>query len=75
MSDRQAKVAKLQADAFVEKTRDYAVMHGWLVGKAEGCTCGFGGPEGHHPECGWEPLVEVEVLRRVFARDKEALLE
>ena len=66
---------KQKHDALMAKTEHYAVMHGWLVGKVDVCNCGFGGPEGHHPECGWEPLVEIDVLRAVFERDKEALTE
>lgn len=37
------------------------IMHGWLCGRVDACTCGFGGPPyGHEPICGLEPLVRLD---------------
>ncbi|MGC5027426.1 hypothetical protein ACLQ3K_21980 [Tsukamurella sp. DT100] len=38
------------------------VRNGWIVAEAGGCTCYGGGPYGHEPGCGWEPIVQLTDL-------------
>lgn len=40
----------------------YGVFNGHLVEYTDKCTCGAGGPYGHEPGCGMEPLGKIEDL-------------
>lgn len=48
-------------------TAGYSIVNGWLVEEANGCTCGTpGGPYGHEPGCGYEPLTNDPLTVAVY---------
>lgn len=40
----------------------FEIVRGWLVEVEDGCTCGLGGPTGHEPSCGLNPIVALADL-------------
>lgn len=45
----------------IEPTPDpeFAFINGWLAEVTNSCTCYGGGPYGHEPSCGTEPIVNI----------------
>ena len=57
----------------------YFVYNGWVGIDTAGCTCHGGGPHGHEPACGFEPLIKVEAVmpavRQQILKDLDAAIE
>lgn len=45
----------------------YAVIGEWLVQEADGCTCYGGGPYGHEPGCGYEPVAKISEIEATLS--------
>lgn len=67
--EARAELAAARADLYVilaaitgQPADHLHVRNGWIVAEAGGCTCYGGGPYGHEPGCGYEPIVQLTDL-------------
>lgn len=60
--DAQDQLAKVLTAITGETDRMLSVRNGWIVAEAGGCTCYGGGPYGHEPGCGLDPIVKLADL-------------
>jgi len=59
---------QLRPDMGVTVRERYDLINGWLAQKVDGCTCAPGPMGEHEPNCGWEPLANIEDIVARFSR-------
>lgn len=59
-----------------KKPKKLLIVNDWLVEETDSCTCYGGGPYGHEPGCGLEPLVNLNKnAQKLSEEEKEKLLD
>lgn len=64
MNDKEPQAAANTPATGAER---YSIVNGYLVETANGCTCHGGGPYGHEPGCGMEPVALLSDLLDIHA--------
>ncbi|MEC4616282.1 hypothetical protein [Tsukamurella tyrosinosolvens] len=70
--EARADLAEVLTAITGETEQALLVRSGWIVAEAGGCTCYGGGPYGHEPGCGLEPIVKLADVGRTGAALAEA---